>query len=754
MDSVLRITAVAALLSSFGAMLPAHAGLGPIRVLSAAGEPFEAEIPLVDESINANALIGLADRNRYPLITPYSPSVGQLQFSLVRQPDGALSKVHVAGPANFDESTLHFAVEISWPAGRLVREFEVDYRRDGPRQPKHRPLPDDEGKKAAVTVDHQGRLAPLGLGELKVQSSLGEPLLAEVEVLGRPKVDLKRLSAMVLPNGVSGTHQASLLASIEHEFVQTASGKVLLRLFSSRTVEDPVLPLRLEVGVGSVKVARDYSLLFSPASVAASEESDTAPYGGKTKLYRVSRGDTLGAIAQRTKGGGSVDQVMRRLQAANPQAFIGGDANKLKAGAQLAYPSGWHIAPAAVAARHPARNDTERVPPVAVSTATPMTAAPASVVEPAPVAAAKPAPVVVPPPKAVVPAADGGQAASPDNTAAREEQLKRRLQQQDQLLAAAEQRLQALQQRVKALQHEGGAQPPAAPKPPDGAPTPAAHQPPAKGPEPKAEPEKGVLDGMVETVGGDTALYAAGAAGVALLGGGLWWLRRRNAREGSGAGGLAPSSQVGDSPSLLTMGPLTTLMAGGKQGAGIDLSPVDLVAEAEVYLAYGRTDQALTLLREGLVKEPMRQDLRFKLLEALSTLPDKEPFILEATTAKGVFGKDSTLWQRVCEMGRVIEPDNPLFEITPSPLAEGLAMPLAPLAPSTGASPAVRADAPATVGGVTSPVPAGATSAAVPPPAETLESAAPDKRELARLYMEMGDTEAANALLKESKDSA
>ncbi|MBI3146391.1 MAG: pilus assembly protein FimV [Pseudogulbenkiania sp.] len=760
MNSVLRMTAVASLLSTLGTMVPAHAGLGPIRVLSAAGEPFEAEIPLVEEFINANALIGLADRNRYPLISPYSPSVGKLQFSLVRQPDGTLTKVHVAGPADFDEATLNFAVEISWPAGRLVREFEVDHRRDGPRHPKRQPLSDGDGKKAAVTADHLGRLAPLGLGELKVQSFLGEPLLAEVEVLGRTPADLRQLSAVVLSRGDTGPQRAQLVASIGHEFVKSASGTVVLRLYSTRGVEEPALPLRLEVGVGTVKVARNYLLLLNPVGTAdeggerssskegAAAQADAQAVRGreKAKIYRVAHGDTLTAIAQRTKGGGSVGEVVRWLHAANPAAFVSGDVNKLKAGARLAYPSQWRIAAGFPdGARAEGRSATGEVPAVR-----PPVSAPDPVATPSPEVAA-------------VPAAVGEKAAMPGGTMAREEQLQRRLQQQDQLLAAAEKRLQALQQRVKALQEGGKGAAPALSKPGGHVPLEVPRSVVAEEPAAKAESggeaagsglAAGVSNGVAKVMEENASyLYSAGAAGVALLGGGWWLYRRRKARKNKGRNELSlPSSQVGDSPSLLTMGPLTTLMAGGKQGGGIDLSPVDRVAEAEVYLAYGRTDQALELLREELSREPMRQDVRFKLLEALSTLPDKQAFIIEATAAKGVFGKDSTLWQRVCELGRVMLPDHPLFGMAEHPRAEASALPLAAAVPAAGA--VAMDEAPGReVGGSVKPT-APTSPEAVPPAKEAGGSDAPDKRELAKLYLEMGDVEAAKALLGESEDSA
>ena len=175
---------------------------------------------------------------------------------------------------------------------------------------------------------------------------------------------------------------------------------------------------------------------------------------------------------------------------------------------------------------------------------------------------------------------------------------------------------------------------------------------------------------------------AAAALGlVALL------LARRKRQQGkSDAAVPAAGAAVGGASML---GPLTTLMSSLKKGDGIDLSSVDRVAEADVYLAYGRDDQALEILREGLANEPMRQDLRYKLLEVLSTQQDKQLFIAEATTAKGVFGKDSTLWMRVCEIGQTVAPGHPLFAMAAPVVAE-----VTPAAPTAPAAPMPAMDEP------------------------------------------------------------
>jgi pilus assembly protein FimV len=56
--------------------------------------------------------------------------------------------------------------------------------------------------------------------------------------------------------------------------------------------------------------------------------------------YEVRAGDTLSSIAARAALGGSLDQTMIALLRANPDAFIGGNVNRLKAGAVLRMAAG------------------------------------------------------------------------------------------------------------------------------------------------------------------------------------------------------------------------------------------------------------------------------------------------------------------------------------------------------------------------------------------------------------------------------
>ncbi|MCL6414540.1 hypothetical protein MIB92_02645 [Aestuariirhabdus sp. Z084] len=53
----------------------------------------------------------------------------------------------------------------------------------------------------------------------------------------------------------------------------------------------------------------------------------------------------------------------------------------------------------------------------------------------------------------------------------------------------------------------------------------------------------------------------------------------------------------------------------------------DAIGEADIYIAYGRYNQAVELLTNAIVKEPSRSDLRVKLLEAYAEMKDAPAFV-------------------------------------------------------------------------------------------------------------------------------
>ena len=89
---------------------------------------------------------------------------------------------------------------------------------------------------------------------------------------------------------------------------------------------------------------------------------------------------------------------------------------------------------------------------------------------------------------------------------------------------------------------------------------------------------------------------------------------------------------------------------------------VDPIAEADVYLAYGRYQQAEELIKHALEDAPENPELRLKLLEiyyANEAGPQFEAFAKELKEAGA--STNAEFWGKVVEMGRELCPDSSLF---------------------------------------------------------------------------------------------
>ena len=90
---------------------------------------------------------------------------------------------------------------------------------------------------------------------------------------------------------------------------------------------------------------------------------------------------------------------------------------------------------------------------------------------------------------------------------------------------------------------------------------------------------------------------------------------------------------------------------------------VDPLSEADVYIAYGRYQQAEELIRQAIEKEPERDALKHKLFEILYATKDAENFVslVEESSGTAVETNDVEAWQRVLSMGKMLQPENPKF---------------------------------------------------------------------------------------------
>jgi pilus assembly protein FimV len=89
---------------------------------------------------------------------------------------------------------------------------------------------------------------------------------------------------------------------------------------------------------------------------------------------------------------------------------------------------------------------------------------------------------------------------------------------------------------------------------------------------------------------------------------------------------------------------------------------VDPVAEADVYLAYGRDQQAEEILKEALRTHPARLAVHSKLLEIYAKRHDHKAFENIALTAFKLTGGQGPEWSHISQLGRELQPNNSMYQ--------------------------------------------------------------------------------------------
>jgi pilus assembly protein FimV len=208
--------------------------------------------------------------------------------------------------------------------------------------------------------------------------------------------------------------------------------------------------------------------------------------------------------------------------------------------------------------------------------------------------------------------------------------------------------------------------PPAAPVVSEPAPAPKAAEPvatPAPAPAPVAEGPS-FIDGLL-----DNPLVLPGALAAVLLAG-FGFYRMRQGKRDSGETSFLESRLQPDSFFGASGGQRvdTRDATGVPSSMSYSLSQldaigdVDPVAEADVYLAYGRDLQAEEILKEAMRANPERMAIRLKLLEVYAKRRDTKGFEMLATQLYALAGGDSDDWMRAQQLGLGIDAENPMYQ--------------------------------------------------------------------------------------------
>jgi pilus assembly protein FimV len=205
------------------------------------------------------------------------------------------------------------------------------------------------------------------LGEISVQSAIGQRLSAEIEIVGLSKNDADTIALRLAPPEAykeAGLDYSAVLRSMRFNIEKKAE-RYVVRLSSEEVVNDPFITILFEIDTDGNRNIRQYALLLDPPAVDqqvavtepqtavvpelnpavvptntdAKETAPTAPTAEVAATHTVSKGETLHGIASQLKPAETkLEQVLIALQRLNPNAIEGDNINRIKAGAVLTLP--------------------------------------------------------------------------------------------------------------------------------------------------------------------------------------------------------------------------------------------------------------------------------------------------------------------------------------------------------------------------------------------------------------------------------
>jgi pilus assembly protein FimV len=598
-------------------------GLGRLSVQSALGEGMRAEIDVTsitpEEASTLKVRVAPADAYRAAGVE-YNPLLMGVQATVQRRPDGR-SYLRLTSDRAVPEPFLDVILEMTWASGRVVREYTLLF---DPARPAVAP-PAQAAAPAAPVISAAPVPAPAAPAPTPAPAAAPMPAPAAPPVAAAP---------------------------------------------APAPAAAPVAPR-----------PRPPAAAPAPAPAAAA--------GGDE--YRVRPGDSLSRIAARTlRPGVSLDQMLVALYRGNPQAFIDNNMNLLKAGVVLAVPS-------ADSARQTAGDESKRIisaqsadfnayrqrlasgaPATGANTRTRQASGKVqAAVEDQKQAAAAPDKLTLEQ-GAVKPGADPARVAEMSRNV---DELKKITESRPAASAAAgtppAQVAAAPVPAPMAAPAPAAATPPAPAAQPAPAPAPApavAAAPPA----PPATPPAAQAEGSGDSLFDNPFVVPGAVLLLALLGGLVFYRQRQKARVDSGETSFIESKMQADSFFGASGGQrIDTRDTGGGAASSMSYSlsqidaigDVDPVAEADVYLAYGRDLQAEEILKEAMRSNPERLAIRAKLLEVYAKRRDTKGFELMATQLYSLTQGDAEEWKKAQEMGLQIDPDNVLYQAGGKPAA-------------------------------------------------------------------------------------
>lgn len=675
-------------------------GLGRLNVQSALGETLKAEIDVTSITAEEAATLRLrvAPPEAYRAAgVEYNAALASADVQVVRRPDGR-TVLRLTGDRAVTEPFIDVIIEATWATGRLVREYTLLLDPPGARTAPAAPpavapvitpapaptlpaapapsLPPATPSAPPAETNLPSAPAAGGSGSappprISARPPAAPPAAAASgdEYRVRRGDTLSRIASRVHKPGVS---LDQMLVSLFRANPDAFMGQNMNRLRSGVVLQVPGADAVQQVTPQEAReVVQAQSADFSAyrqrlagATTATPEEAPARQAGGRVQTR----------VEDRRQAAASSPDRLRLAQGAarpgSPESRLSADAAGRAASAREAELS--RNVRELSQLRQSVTPGSAGGTQVAAAPATPATpaATPAAPPPPAPTPAAPPAPSPTAGPASPAASAPGVSVQTPVATPSIPAPP----------LAASSPSEAAS----------------AAAAPPVTAPASAAAPPPPEAPAPAKPPapppsEPGFFEGLLDN---PMVLPGAGVLVALLAGLGIYRLRKGKGKSGNETSflesRLQPDSFFGASGGQRVdtreASSTTSSSSMSYSLSQLDaIGDVDPVAEADVYLAYGRDLQAEEILKEAMRANPERMAIRTKLLEVYAKRRDAKGFELLATQLHSLTSGQGEDWARAQALGQTVDPDNPLYQPggQPDAVMGASGQPVEPLGAST-----------------------------------------------------------------------
>lgn len=614
------------------------AGLGKLTVLSSLGQPLNAEIELTsvtaEEASGLVAKLAPAEAFRQANID-YNPALSTLRFVVEQRGSRQYVKITSTQPVN--EPFVDMLLELSWNSGRLVREYTFlldPAEMRATQAPQVAPPMVPRGVTTTTTTTTNAAPAqpaqprPPARQPVPAASSTSTAASGEAsEYRVRSGDTLGKIAAQIKPVEVS---LDMMLVALYRANPDAFVGNNMNRLKSGQILTVPDTGTIRGTGQGEAR------------GVVVAHAADFNAYRNKLAGQVATAAPDRAPEAAQSSGGKITAKVEERRTAANEaqdklklSKADAGKAGTMSTEERIAKEKA--LADATARVKELERNVSDLEKLMAIKNKAAAEAAAKPVAKPvAPPVVATPAPVAA---KPVTPPAPAPVAAAPAPV----------------VTAPA----------------------PVAATPPVAAP--AATPPVAAVPAPAPKPPKKVAEVRPEEAGDpsivDTIMdnliwiglgLAALGAAIAVMAG----LKKRRKDDYSSANEPsilgAPTDQAhslfaetgGQSVDTSNSVFNSSFAPSASQ---LDTNEVDPVAEADVYIAYGRDAQAEEILKEALRTHPDRYTVRLKLLEIYAARKDVRSFETQASELYSLTKGQGDEWAQAAALGLAVDPQNPLY---------------------------------------------------------------------------------------------